>query len=690
RQAPVRSWAMLLVGAAVLAFVLRRLAIERPRLVAEGETTAPRWSPLLAALFLAAVAWPGFAGNRFRLVSTLLWLGAMALLFVAFRGSRGRPLEALRRLLPAEGIRISWHAVLLLLIVAVGAFLRLYQLDMIPREMGVDMPLKYENAREILQGQFMIFCPRYPGRESLFFYLLALYGRIFGLSFFAIKFTTAWLGIVTIPALYGVARYLYNREVGIVAAALLAVNKWHVILSRSGYRSIMVPLFIVLLIWTTVRALRHGRSSDFALAGVVLGLGMYTYNSFWIVPALWAAVLAAEIALHGRGALRTYGWGLLALGLGALLVYLPLAYYALEYPREYWFRVASRVTGMEAAVTSSPLRILAGNLWRAAGMFNQTGDGVFYMNVPHQRQFGVVSAVLLAAGVGYALWRWRRGHHAMLLIVLSGMILPTALAVAFPHEVPNAARASGVLTPALLLAALPPVLVARRLQACWELTQGQVTASIPRLAALGRAWSPAEVHSERAVPSSLAATAEERLAECAPAEGACGLLGSGSSGEAGVSRGGGSLTLRGLAVPLVLLALVVGVEARETWHAYFTDYVQHLPQGNYAISLEMARVLDDFEPAGGASFIKVWPYWFDGNALRAQLKVKPKTWDWELAELDTAKPPLGGVRGQVLVLLHPDDHAALQSLKQAYPCGIAVTHYADNHEPAFIAFYAER
>ncbi|MDI7277909.1 MAG: glycosyltransferase family 39 protein, partial [Anaerolineae bacterium] len=596
------------------------------------------------SLVLGALAFPGFSGNRFRALPTLAWLMALACLYLAFAEWAGRRGEATGEATPAaggegralpHGVHLSWEVLLVLGIVLVGAFLRLYRLDAIPREMGVDMPLKYENAREIMQGQFMIFCPRYPGRESLLFYLVALYGKLFGLGHFAIKFTTAFIGVVTIPVLYVLARYLYGREVAVVAAALLAVSKWHVILSRCGYRSILVPLFVALVMLASARALRRASGTGFVVTGVVLGLGMYTYNSFLVVPPALAVLLAVEMARSGRGCLRRYGWGLIGLALAAALLCLPLGRYVLEEPRTYAFRVATRLTGAEVPLPAEPLQVLVGNLWRAAGMFNLRGDGVSYVNVPHQRHLGALSAAFFVSGLAYTLVRWRRGHGAMVLGFLGAMVLPSALAVAFPREVPSAGRASGAITSAYLLAGLPLVVL-------WRLVP--LRALDPAQRRLRALWA---------------------------------------------SQGWGRRLLPAGIVPGLALTALLGLELRETWQAYFRDYVRHLPGGNYAISLEIARVLDEFE-GEGESYVMVWPHWFDGNALRAQLMVKSTSWDWELPRLDPAEPPLSTARGKVLFVVHPSDEATLRMLQECFPRGVAISHRDNNGQVAFVTFYGER
>lgn len=622
-------WVTLLGGAAVFAQLLRRQALER-REAPAGTVARPDLVLVVLAIVLGALAFPGFAGNRFSPLPTVAWLVSLVVLYNAF-STQDAPQERRRDCL-AGGLHIPWHGVALIGIVLAGGLLRFYQLDAIPREMGVDMPVAYDNALDIMNGRFMIFAPRWPGNEALFFYLVAAYGRIFGLSHFAIKFASALVGLATIPALYGVARYLFNRNVALVAAALLAVSKWHVILSRTGYRLILVPLFVAGLIYLVARALREGRAADWVLAGMLLGLGMYTYNAFMVVPPTLAAALAVGLWLRRPRPLQRYGWGLAGLGLGALGVFLPLGRYIMEAPRLYLLRAASRVTSQEVPLSHDLPGTLAGNLWRSLGMFNARGEEGWYTNVPYERQLGMISAALLVCGLAYALVRWRKGHNATILILLAGMTLPSALSLAFPREVPSAGRGAGLIVPAYLLAALPLPLAARRLGALW---QTMLQALPPQRALPGR----------RPLHAYVAST--------------------------------GALVV-GLALS--------GVELGETWQAYFHDYVQHQPHANYAISLELAHMLDEYA-AEGPAYVKPVRDWYDHDAVRTQLHLQPQTSDWEVRELQPGRPPLSSLKAPALFLLHPADGAALQTLRTAFPQGAAVNHRDDQGQVAFVAFY---
>lgn len=625
-------------------FLSRHLCLERGDEIETGTPAPWRPFPLLVGLVLGFLSFPFFAENRFTPLGMLLWLGSLGLSLWTLwdhapdeMGLRAR----LRALLGRRGITLSWEKLALLAIMAAGAFLRFYQLDLIPREMGVDLPHIYNNTRHILRGEYLIFFPSHPGREGLFFYLIALYARFFGLSHFAIKATGALIGLLTIPALYLLAREIFDREVALYAASLLAVGKWPVILSRTGYRATTMPLFVILVLYFLARALTTRRPLHFGLAGLCLGLGLYTYSAFLLMPL--AVLLGSVIyALVERGKwVRANGVGILLMFLLAALAFVPLARYAYENPDSYLLRVSTRITGREVPLPQDTVVVFLNNLRRGLLMFNYVGDGMFYINVPFQRQLGFFSGLFFVLGTAYALFRWRKGANVLLLVFLVAMLLPSALSLAFPGEVPNAVRAVGVIGPAFLLVALPLPLIRRVLAQALSGAERRGIFAVLRI-------SPASQWEKR-----------------------------------------WSLHLLGHYLFAALMVSVLIWEGYSTYQTYFYDYVYYQPDHNYSISLEMARAIDDFA-GDGPAYIKVWPFWYDGNAVRAQLRVQSQDWAGEIAQLTPSKPPLANLWGKAMFLLHPKDRESLRTLRQFFPRGVAVERRDREGKVTLITFYGER
>jgi 4-amino-4-deoxy-L-arabinose transferase-like glycosyltransferase len=556
-------------------------------------------------------------------------------------------------------VAVSRKWLLLGLAVAIGALLRLYQLEVIPADIGWDLPYNFSDALAILRGEYHIFFPANLGREGMFFYMIALVARFAPLSHFSIKLTSALVGILTIPALYVTARQLFPESVALAAAFLLAVNRWHIVLSRAGFRVILLPLFAILLLYALVRALRSYRLFDFALAGLILGLGLHTYFPFlFALVALGAAFLL--LILSGRRLPWRSLLPMLALMLAvALVVYAPLGRYALENSKEYAARASlqAKLLKGDENRTGLSVSLLLENMRTTLLMFNVYGDGNSRFNVPAFRHFGLVSAVLLALGVFYALRRWRHGNNAVLLAFWFVFLLPSGL-MALPHELPNIFRASGAIGPALILAALPVAVVGQRL--------AQLGASLPE-------W---DYRIQLKLSASLLHPA----------------FGAGAEDAYEFVLAVGRRALLSL-VPVVAVALLVFMEYRDTRQFYFRDFASVLPdQHNVSVAKEMARQIEAYgEP--DTAFIKVWPYWFDGRALLMYLRQESeRAWNPYLYvdKLSPDQPPLSLITDHALFMLNPADVEGVNLLCSTFPRCVTKPYPFPDGTPVFIMVQVQR
>lgn len=629
--------------ALVAAAILFTLAI--PHQAGEPFTTSvlalpriPLWRRLLGLLALPSCvyAWLRLAGNRFSWDGTLAWLAAIIVLLVSIYQHPTRD-AARQPLLARSGLRLDWIQLGVLAAVVIGALLRLWRLAEIPAEMGADLPHNFNNIRQILSGQFLIFFPSWPGREGLFFYLAAIPAALLGLSHLSIKLTGALIGIATIPVIYLLGKELFEREVGLFAALLYAASHWAIITSRTGLRMVMVPLLLALTWLFWLRGLKQQRAWYLALAGLCLGLGLHTYTAFLAVPALVLVWLAAEV-ICGRGhALWFQRWGLLYLVVLTIVVFLPLLRFSVDSPSAYLFRTATRITSSEVPLPAQPWLVLLGNLKNAILMFNLAGDRVAFNNIGGFRELGFVAAAFLPLGAVYLASRPRRGYNLNLLLTLPFMLLPSALALAFPREVPNAGRAIGGLPAAILIPALGLSLLRRALN-------GGASDEVPE-----------PVNDVKDQKSAVRRNRHRWLRHWLPWA--------------------------------LVICLLIG-ETGAAFPLYFNAYRLSLPERNYSISLAMAQVMDEFA-GNGEVFIKTQAYWYDGNAVRAQL-TKLQGWQNEFWQLDTDHQPLVGPPGKVLVILHPADLTAAATLQTTFKHSATVAHYNYDCQVSFIAFYGER
>lgn len=139
--------------------------------------------------------------------------------------------------------------------------------------------------------------PEVRGFPTLYSYLEMHTVDYLGRNLRGVRAVSVILGTLTIPALYLLAKALFDRPTALIAALLLAVYPPHIQFSRLGLNNIADPLFGTLALAFYARAIHTQRRPDYALAGVCLGLTQYFYEGgrllypslmlVWVVGGLW-------------------------------------------------------------------------------------------------------------------------------------------------------------------------------------------------------------------------------------------------------------------------------------------------------------------------------------------------------------------------------------------------------------------
>src|SRR3989344_1162032 len=131
-------------------------------------------------------------------------------------------------------------------IVAFAGFLRSYDIQNYPPGLFPDEAANGEDVLLILEGDTRPFYPRGNGREALFFYLPAALVKVFGIGAWQMHMASVIVGTLSVLAIYFATQVYFGRLAGVFAALFLATSSWHLTLSRTGFRAIMIPLFISL------------------------------------------------------------------------------------------------------------------------------------------------------------------------------------------------------------------------------------------------------------------------------------------------------------------------------------------------------------------------------------------------------------------------------------------------------------
>ena len=144
-------------------------------------------------------------------------------------------------------------------------------------------------ARLNLRGLWSVVS-RSEANMALYYALLHVWLRI-GDSEFILRSLSALAGILTVPLIYALGKRMFDARTGLIAAALLAANAFHIQYSQEARAYSLVVLLATLSSLFFVRALEHpswGNWAGYAAASILT-----VYAHFFgalVLAAQWASV----------------------------------------------------------------------------------------------------------------------------------------------------------------------------------------------------------------------------------------------------------------------------------------------------------------------------------------------------------------------------------------------------------------
>lgn len=345
----------------------------------------------------------------------------------------------------------------LLLILALGLFARLWQFGAVPGDLNQDEAFAaYEawslltTGRDTAGYAFPVYLTAWgSGMNALESYLMLPFIALFGLKVWAIRLPQLLVALLSIPAVYGAGRRLFGERTGLLAALLLAVCPWHVLLSRWGLESNLAPGFLLFGFYFFLRSLEDSRFLP--AAALMDGLALYAYATIWPAMPFLLAGRTLYCAAHGK--LR-FGRNLLdaclILGLLALplLLFLAVNFGLISEIRTPYFSVPKLLYLRAGEMSPSELpqhllhllqMLLAqtdGLIWNSARGFSF----LYLLSIPST----LTGLILTAQG------SFRRSYRpeALLLMQLLAGALPGLLVQA------NVNRVNGLFIPLVLATAM--------------------------------------------------------------------------------------------------------------------------------------------------------------------------------------------------------------------------------------------
>ncbi len=345
----------------------------------------------------------------------------------------------------------------LLVIMVIAVFARVWDLDSIPPGIWPDEAI---NGMQAIEEPGKLFYPENQGREGLMMWLNSLSFSFLGVSIFSFRIAPAIIGILTVLAVYLLAREMFRkRNAALMAAFFCATSFWHINFSRIDFRAILLPLVLCLAFYFLFLGIRKKNVWPQIGAGIFFGLGFYTYTTFRLsVLILAAALFFWRLKTRKEGCLKNFFANAAIMLATTFIVALPIGLYFVNGHMDQFF---GRTGAVSVFGQPHPLNAFIESFWRHLGMFNIYGDPNWRHNYSGDPQlFWPVGLMFLAGWWVLAkniksFWQSKNWNallpNAVLFIWFWAMILPAMLTY---EGMPHCLRAIGVIPAVFILAGL--------------------------------------------------------------------------------------------------------------------------------------------------------------------------------------------------------------------------------------------
>src|SRR6185436_10005904 len=220
-------------------------------------------------------------------------------------------------------------------------------------------------------------------------------------------------------------RELFGPRVALIAAALLAVCRWHIGFSRFATATMLPSLFIPLALFLFVRSQDRRSPRAAVLCGLCMGLAIQTYYAILATPVLLLLLFTHRVLARKWRSLAA--GGLLALTFAAAaLAYGPVYQFARRHPEQFAQRF-STVSILKVGSVSELfdlfrdderrtafLRTLKSNTGKHLRMFHLVGDGNGRHNLPGEPMLDPITGLFLAIGAAWCLLLVYRSEMGLL------------------------------------------------------------------------------------------------------------------------------------------------------------------------------------------------------------------------------------------------------------------------------------
>ncbi len=389
---------------------------------------------MLALVLAIFIAYRGqLLISRDQLFPGLYYFGlAVIVLLLAFR----EPENNLTDKFPETPLKWYWEFLGVAAVLAIGIWLRVRLLDIMPYGIECDEAAGGVHALDILEGRFNSLTAHPIGQP-----LFMLLPKVLAIHFFdygnlGMRFMAMLFGSLGILAFYLMGRYFFGPRIALAAAALFALSRWHIHFSRFGFSNTLFILLLMLGFYFLVKGLSSRSKWHFVFSGAAFSISLQTETAARLVPFICMGLLGYFCVVQ-RHFFRRNWKPLLALMLGVWLTGAGICLYWTDNSHILLRRLGEvSVFSEDPNAPRDPVKGFINSAKMTLTQMNWHGDyrGRHNGGLSGEPVLDFWTSIMFVLGFGFSLYYWKRLRYFLPLIWFFGFMSASVFALEAPQS----------------------------------------------------------------------------------------------------------------------------------------------------------------------------------------------------------------------------------------------------------------
>lgn len=227
------------------------------------------------------------------------------------------------------------YGILLLVILCVSAFMRLYKISEYMTFLG-DEGRDALVAKEIIEGNLTLLGPRASAGDfflgPIYYYMIAPFLAIFNYDPVGPAILVALIGVATVFLVYFFTQRFFGKKAGFAAAILYSLSPIVISFSRSSWNPNPVPFFTLLLIFFLYYSVKKNNIKLSLFVGFILGILLQLhYIAVFIGIIIFIFILVGNLLNDKKNVLKKYLFQYLSIFIGFIVGLSPFLLFELRH-----------------------------------------------------------------------------------------------------------------------------------------------------------------------------------------------------------------------------------------------------------------------------------------------------------------------------------------------------------------------